>query len=97
MEVSSNELAIQRTKLANERTFLAYMRTGFAIAGIAGNFKLWYITIFGIFMIIISLVKYVFINQHLNKKEDPSNYYLDSIPVLYTVLSLLVLYLQATK
>ena len=36
MPVSSNDLAIQRTKFANQRTYLAYMRTGFGIAGIAG-------------------------------------------------------------
>ena len=39
MPVSSNDLAIQRTKFANQRTYLAYMRTGFGIAGIAGAFK----------------------------------------------------------
>ena len=29
----SNELAVKRTQMANQRTYLAYMRTGFAIAG----------------------------------------------------------------
>ena len=37
--MNSNELAIQRTKLSNQRTYLAYMRTGFAVVGIAGLFK----------------------------------------------------------
>ena len=31
--MESNDLAIQRTKLANQRTYLAYMRTGFAVLG----------------------------------------------------------------
>ena len=38
MVITSNELALKRTKLANQRTYLAYMRTGFAIASIAGVF-----------------------------------------------------------
>ena len=40
-ELTSYELAIKRTKLANERTYLAYMRTGFGIAALAGVFKKW--------------------------------------------------------
>ena len=39
MSVNNNDLAIERTKLANQRTYLAYMRTGFGIASIAGSFK----------------------------------------------------------
>ena len=37
--MNNNDLAKIRTKLANQRTYLAYMRTGFAIAAIAGSFK----------------------------------------------------------
>ena len=47
-KISSNELAIKRTKMANERTYLAYMRTGFGIAALAGVFKKWWIIIFGV-------------------------------------------------
>lgn len=35
----NTELALQRTKFSNQRTYLSYMRTGFAIAIIAGTFK----------------------------------------------------------
>jgi len=34
-KISSNDLAIKRTKMANQRTYLAYMRTGFGIASLA--------------------------------------------------------------
>ena len=33
------DLSIYNTKLANQRTYLAYVRTGFVIAGVAGIFK----------------------------------------------------------
>ena len=55
----SNELAIQRTKFANQRTYLAYMRTGFGIAALAGNFKKTWIMLFGLVMIIGSSIQYI--------------------------------------
>ena len=39
MPINKLDLSIQVTKLANQRTYLAYMRTGFVIAALAGNFK----------------------------------------------------------
>lgn len=32
--MDSNDLTILKIKLANQRTYLAYMRTGFAVAGV---------------------------------------------------------------
>ena len=40
--------------MANQRTYLAYMRTGFSIAGIAGHFKHFFVALFGLFMILSS-------------------------------------------
>ena len=97
MTVTSNELAIQRTKLANQRTYLAYMRTGFGIASIAGTFKKNWIMLFGIIMIMGSLVQYVFINKNLEHTKNPNNYTLDMIPIIYVVLSLGIIYLQFNK
>ena len=81
MSVSSNDLAIyrtklaiQRTKLANQRTYLAYMRTGFAIASIAGVFKKMWIASFGVLMIIGSLIQYIFINNSLTSKKNPNKF-----------------------
>ena len=55
----STELAIQRTKLANQRTYLSYVRTGFVIAGVAGFFKKKWMAYFGLFMIIGSTYQYL--------------------------------------
>ena len=97
MVVNNNELAIERTKLANQRTYLAYMRTGFGIASIAGLFKKVWIFVFGLIMIIGSVIQYMIINQKLNSNENPNNIYLDLIPIIYVVLSLGALYLQWIK
>lgn len=97
MSINSNLLAIKRTKLANQRTYLAYMRTGFSIASIAGSFKKMWIAAFGIIMIIGSLLQYLFINYNLNSNKDPNNKYLDLIPIIYVLLSLGALYLQWAK
>ena len=92
-----NNIEINRTKLANQRTFLAYIRTGFAIAGIAGTFKKYWIALFGIIMIIISSLQYFLINQQLNEKTYNNNKIFDFIPILYVLLSLGALYLQFYK
>ena len=48
----NNDHIIATTKMANQRTYLAFVRTGFVIAGVAGIFKKNWIAIFGIIMII---------------------------------------------
>ena len=96
-KISSLDLSIYSTKLANQRTYLAYMRTGFGIASIAGSFKKMWVAAFGVIMIIGSLIQYSLINNKLSNEEDPNNSNLDMIPVIYVVLSLGALYLQWNK
>ena len=92
--LSSNSLAIQRTKLSNQRTYLAYMQTGFAIASIAGSFKKIWIAIFGIIMIIGSVIQYISINNNLNTQTEFNNSNLELLPIIYVILSIGALYLQ---
>lgn len=92
----SLELSKTNTKLASQRTFLAYMRTGFGIAGIAGIFKKPYLVAFGLIMIVLSTVQYYLLlkdveSDNVNKfKVD----YLHYLPMIYVVLSVSILYLQ---
>ena len=102
--MSSNNLALEntmlankRTKLANQRTYLAYMRTGFGIASVAGAFKKMWVALFGVIMIIGSLVQYLLINKKLDNREEFDDKILDLFPVIYVVLSLGTLYLQWKK
>ena len=94
---NNNILAIQRTKLANQRTYLAYMRTGFVIASVAGTFKKIWIAAFGVTMIMGSLIQYAIINYRLTNDKDLNNTALDYIPMIYVFLSLGALYLQMYK
>ena len=96
MPFTKIDLAIQRTKLANQRTYLAYMRTGFGIAALAESFKKFWIMGFGVIMIIISSLQYAMINHSLMNKKNPSNYLLDTLPLIYIVLSLGAIYIQFT-
>ena len=96
-ELTSYELAIKRTKLANERTYLAYMRTGFGIAALAGVFKKWWIVIFGLIILILSTVRYHTVNNQLDNKETPNTPILELLPIIYVVLGLLILFLQWKK
>ena len=97
MQNKSNELSLQRTKLANQRTFLAYMRTGFAIASVAGVFKKFWIVLFGIIMILGSTIQYLLLNQTLKDDKVLEHPILDYMPVIYVILSLGTLYLQWKK
>lgn len=95
--VNNNELAIQRTKLSNQRTYLSYIRTGFVIASIAGTFKKLWIVAFGLIIILGSSIQYYFAIKLLNNKELFNNQVLDYIPLAYIPLLLIVLYIQFNK
>jgi len=94
--MNSTDLAKIRTKLASQRTYLAYMRTGFAIAAIAGSFKKLYLVLFGMVMIILSTIQYYLILKSINNDEK-LEYDIHSIPMIYLFLSIIILYLQFNK
>ena len=50
-------LAVTRTKLANQRTYMSYLSAGFSIAAIAGSFKKLYLVAFGVLMILVSTIQ----------------------------------------
>jgi len=88
------EYVIQNTKLSNQRTYLAYMRTGFAIAALAGAFKKLWVALFGIIMILGSTIQYLYINYQLELHKNPSNSTLDMVPIIYVPVALAAIYLQ---
>jgi len=92
--ISNNQLAILRTKLANQRTYLAYLRTGLAVAGLGGYFKYIYIFILGLIMMIVSFIQYYLITKNMNRQSHQVNIYLDYIPLIYVIISIIALYLQ---
>lgn len=96
-KITSMKLSIKRTKLANERTFLAYLRTGFAISTFAGLFKKWWIFTFGLIMICLSSIQYYYINLRLNNDINPNIIFLENLPLLYVILAFGILYLQWKK
>jgi uncharacterized membrane protein YidH (DUF202 family) len=85
------------TKLANQRTYLAYMRTGLGIASIAGTFKHKWIAMLGLIMILINIFQYIYINKKISLGEDPNNTVIDMIPLFYGIMSVSALYLQFYK
>ena len=92
--VSTNDLALERTKMANQRTYLAYVRTGLVIATIAGIFKKKWISILGLIMIFGSTAQYYLIDKGLDKKEILHEKVFDMMPILYIFLLLGAMYLQ---
>ena len=97
MVLSNNELAIERSKFANQRTYLAYIRTGFGIAMIAGTFKKMWIIFFAILLILFSTVQYIYVNYNLYHQKKINLIYFDFLLVSFIILSIGVLYLQYNK
>lgn len=95
-KLNSTELAKMRTKMANQRTYLAYMRTGFGIAALAGSFKKTYLAAFGVLMIMVSTAQYYHVMKSVNDElEHEFDYHI--VPIFYAATSLIVLYLQFHK
>ena len=86
------EYAKTRTKLANQRTYLSYLRTSLAVAALTATFKQWYIFSFAIFIVIVSVFKYYIINASIKGSIIPN--YLNYLPISYSILGILVIYLQ---
>ena len=91
--MESTQLAKKRTQFANQRTYLSYIRTGFTLAGIAGVYQKTYLLLYGILMIVTSSYQYY---AEIKKINIPYTL-LDIIPLFYSALSILVLYLQFYK
>ena len=96
-DIYSQGMAVTKTKMANQRTYLAYVRTGFVIAGVAGIFKKKWIALFGIIMILGSTFQYYLINKALDNQKILRHEVFDNMPILYVVLSVGALYLQMKK
>ena len=81
-----------RTRFANQRTYLAYTRTGLAISGVAAATGNWWIFLYGISILIISTYQYVKLEDSLSNNDIiliNQKYML-----VYTVLGLLTIFLQ---
>ena len=92
-----SDYAIANTKMANQRTYLAYVKTGFVIAGVAGVFKKNWIAFFGMIMIIGSTIQYYLINRDLDGEKKITKDLFDNMAILYVLLSVGVLYIQMKK
>ena len=87
-----NNLSIQNTKLAHQRTYLSYVRTGFAISSIAGTFKKYYFAIFGLIMILVSSAQYYFAINNLNNSKITNYIIFDYIPLVYIPILIIILH-----
>lgn len=73
------------------------MRTGFAIAAVAGILKKVWILLFGVVMLIGSVIQYYIINYNLNHDKKIGIEFIEYSPLIYLCLSLGLLYIQFHK
>ena len=90
----TTKLAILRTKLANKRTTMSFVRTGLAILLLAVVYKKKAFIILGLLMIISSNIEYYFINYFLsnNKIDFTGLQIFDLLPILYSILFIIAMY-----
>jgi len=88
------KLAIMNSKLSNERTYMAYIRTGLAIAAIALPFKKYKLVALGILMILIGTIEYYYVRYLLNLKTLTVYKDFTYVPLFISVSVLIVLYLE---
>ena len=90
------KLAIKRTELSNQRTFLAFLRTGLTITIISSSFgKIWYSAL-GIFLIIGSFIQYIVLKNELNPKNK-DKYKTLLLPIIFVFFTFIAIYLEFIK
>ena len=91
--MDDHSLAKERTKLANQRTYLSYIRTVFLISAAAVFLRKWYIVALAVFMVIMSTLQYYKVLTSISTGETPSADY-SYLPLIYSAVALTVFYLQ---
>ena len=87
---NSQNLAVMRTALANQRTYLAYTRTGFAVVALAAKFKS-LVVILGRYGINYRGV-YQYYTIALNLENEVHRLPNKEIPLTYTLAGLMAIY-----
>lgn len=87
---SSQNLAVMRTALANQRTYLAYTRTGFAVVALAAKFRSLVVILVGMVLITVGVYQYYTIALDLENEVHrlPNK----EIPLTYTLAGLMAIY-----
>jgi uncharacterized membrane protein YidH (DUF202 family) len=88
------KLSIINSKLANQRTYMSYIRTGLAISAIALTFKKYKLVALGILMIFIGTFEYYYV-RYVLIYTDLHNYYDFAYgPFVISFFVLLALYME---
>jgi uncharacterized membrane protein YidH (DUF202 family) len=89
-EFNNNTLAQLRTLLANQRTYLAYIRTGFVVTALAIKTKRNIVIAIGMFLIAVGLYQYYTTATTIEKGQMvfPNK----EIPVVFTIAGIMAVY-----
>ena len=91
----STQLSVYRTQLANENTYMDYIRTGVAIVAFAIPFRKYYIILLGVLLILISTLEYYYVGYHLDRREEFDMGIFELVPVFTTVIILIIFYKES--
>lgn len=96
LSLDRTKIAMDDFKLSNLNTYLAYMRTGLAIAVIAFTFKKFWICILGIGLIIYGTFEYYYTDYLVENNYILNTKYFYYSPVFLT-LSIIIVFVIETE
>lgn len=94
-KIDSNSLAVMRTLLANQRTYLAFIRTGFAVTALAVKTKSNLVILIGMILIAVGIYQYYTTANSIENGEliMPNK----EIPLIFTVAGIMAVYYYWSK
>ena len=89
-KIDSNRLAVLRTLLANQRTYLAFIRTGFAVTALAVKTKSNIVLLIRLLLIIVGIYQYYITATGIENGDFiiPNK----EVPLIFTMAGILAVY-----
>ncbi len=91
------QIAMDDFKLSNLNTFMAYMRTGLAIAVIAFTFNKFWICILGLLLIIYGTFEFYYTDYIVTNNLPLTSKYFYYGPVILTILIIIVFVIETEE
>lgn len=97
LSIDRTNIALDDFKLANLNTYMAYMRTGLAIAVIAFTFNKFWICMLGLLLIIYGTCEYYYTDYMVSNNIPLNTKFFYYGPVLLTILIIIVFIVETEE
>jgi len=84
----------ERTKLANQTTYMSFITASLIMGAFAFNFKRYYVSMMAMLLVIIATIQYYIVDYNLNNGLNPDAKVLKYIPISVTIFILLTFIIE---